>query len=126
MSSEKCNSSKSFLICSSQVNLGLPRLLLPSKVRSSTALTGTVNCLLFTCPNHLNLPSFILSEIVASPNLSLKSLFLIRSSLVCPHIHLNILISATSILRSCAFLMDQHSVPYNIAGLSATPIKIPL
>ncbi|MFS7968144.1 hypothetical protein Hanom_Chr09g00794031 [Helianthus anomalus] len=62
---------------------------------------------IFTCPNHLNLSTFILSEIIATPNLSLKSPFLIRSNLVCPHIHNNILISATSILRVCAFLMDQ-------------------
>ncbi|MFS7983885.1 hypothetical protein Hanom_Chr11g00979901 [Helianthus anomalus] len=58
MSSERCNSNKSSLIRSSQVNLGLPIHLFPSTVRASTALTGAVVCLLFTCLNHLNLPSF--------------------------------------------------------------------
>ncbi|KAJ0939040.1 hypothetical protein HanRHA438_Chr02g0056571 [Helianthus annuus] len=64
-------------------------------------------------PKHLSLPSFILSEILVTPNLSLNTSFLIRSNLVWPHIHLNILISATSILRACVFLMAQHSVPFN-------------
>ncbi|MFS7984771.1 hypothetical protein Hanom_Chr11g00990481 [Helianthus anomalus] len=71
MSSERCNSTKSFLSLSSQVNLGLPLPLLPSTVMVSTALTGSVNCLLFTCPNHLNLPSFNLPDILATPNQSL-------------------------------------------------------
>ncbi|MFS7979833.1 hypothetical protein Hanom_Chr10g00932291 [Helianthus anomalus] len=71
MSSERCNSSKSCLIRSSQVNLGLPLLLIPSIVRISTTLTAVVVCLLFTCPNHLNLPSFILSNIFVTPDISL-------------------------------------------------------
>src|ERR1043165_6673915 len=119
MSSERCNSMRSCLIRASQVNLGLPLFLLPSTTHASTALTGAVVHLLFTCQNHLNLPSFILSDILATPNLSLKTSFLIRSILVCPPIHLSILISATSILRACVFLIAQHSVPYNIAGLIA-------
>ncbi|KAJ0432876.1 hypothetical protein HanIR_Chr17g0864071 [Helianthus annuus] len=118
MSSERCNSSKSCLIRSSQVSLGLPLLLLPSTQRVSTTLTVAVNGLLFTCPNHLNLPSLILLDILATPSLSLKTSFLIRSNLVCPHIR-NILISATSILRVCVFLIAQQSVQYKIAGLTA-------
>ncbi|KAJ0579234.1 hypothetical protein HanHA300_Chr04g0115741 [Helianthus annuus] len=110
----------------------LPNPLIPSNFGSAstppplhlegfkTTLTGSVVCLLFTCPNHLNLPSFILSDILATSNISLKTSFLIRSNLVWPHIHLSILISATSILRACTSLMAQHSVPYNIAGLIAT------
>ncbi|MFS7953355.1 hypothetical protein Hanom_Chr07g00617571 [Helianthus anomalus] len=120
MSSERCNSTKSCLICSSHVSLGLPLPLLPSKVRVSITLTGAVVSLRFTCPNHLNLPSLIFSDILATPNLSLKTSFLIRSNLVCPHIHLSILISATSILRACVFLIAQQSVPYSIASLTAT------
>ncbi|KAJ0743985.1 hypothetical protein HanPI659440_Chr10g0382221 [Helianthus annuus] len=120
MSSERCNSIKSCLIRSSQINLVLPLLLLPSTMKFSTALTGVVVCLLFTCPNHLNPPSLIFSDILATPTLSLKTSFLIRSNLVYSHIHLSILIFATSILRACAFLMAQHSVPYNIAGLTTT------
>src|ERR1043165_3712667 len=108
MSSERCNSMRSCLIRPSQVNLGLPLFLLPSTTHASTALTGAVFRLLFTCPNHLNLPSVILSDILATPNLSLKTSFLIQSSLVCPHIHLSILISTTSILRVCVVLISQH------------------
>ncbi|MFS7913037.1 hypothetical protein Hanom_Chr15g01385421 [Helianthus anomalus] len=120
MLSERCNFCRSCLTRSSQVILGLPLLLLPSTSRVSTTLTGSIVCLLFTCPNHLNLPSFILSDILVTSNISLKTSFLIRSNLVWSHIHLSILISATSILRACTSLMAQHSVPYNIAGLIAT------
>ncbi|MFS8003498.1 hypothetical protein Hanom_Chr13g01214681 [Helianthus anomalus] len=120
MFSERCNFCKSCLTRSSQVILGLPLLLLPSTSRVSTTLTGSIVCLIFTCPNHLNLPPFILSDILATSNISLKTSFLIRSNLVWPHIHLSILISATSILRACTSLMAQHSVPYNMAGLIAT------
>ncbi|MFS7988232.1 hypothetical protein Hanom_Chr11g01032251 [Helianthus anomalus] len=76
MSSERCNSSKSCLICSSHVSLSLPLPLLPSTIRVSTTLTGAVVSLRFTCPNHLNLPS-IFSDILATPNLTLKTTFLI-------------------------------------------------
>ncbi|MFS7997838.1 hypothetical protein Hanom_Chr12g01146661 [Helianthus anomalus] len=82
MFSERCNLCKSCLIRSSQVILGLPLLLLPSTSRVSTTLTGSIVGLLFTCPNHLNLPPFILSDILATSNLSLKTSFLIRSNLV--------------------------------------------
>ncbi|KAJ0865485.1 hypothetical protein HanRHA438_Chr12g0541021 [Helianthus annuus] len=120
MFSERCNLCKSCLIRSSQVILGLPLLLHPSTSRVSTTLTSYIICLIFTCLNHLNLPSFILCDILATSNLPLKTSFLIRSNLLCPHIHLSILISATSILRACTSLMAQQSVPNNIAGLIAT------
>ncbi|MFS7916751.1 hypothetical protein Hanom_Chr03g00181011 [Helianthus anomalus] len=120
MSPKRCKSSKSFLIRSSQVIFGLPLLLLPSTVSVSTILIGSVIYLLLTCPNHLNLPSLILSEIQTTPNPALKTPFLILSNLVCPHIHLNILISATSSFRAWIFLMAQQSVPYSIEGLIAT------
>ncbi|MFS7982246.1 hypothetical protein Hanom_Chr10g00960571 [Helianthus anomalus] len=76
MSSEMCKSIKSCLIRSSQVSFGLPLLLFPS-----TVLNVVVVCLLLTCPNHLNLPSLILSAILATrnliryTNLSLKTSF---------------------------------------------------
>ncbi|MFS7917735.1 hypothetical protein Hanom_Chr03g00192681 [Helianthus anomalus] len=120
MSSERCNYNKSFLICSSHVNLGPPLLLFPSTMRISTVLTGAVVGLLFTCPNHRNLPSFILPDILVTPNFSLKTSFLIWSNLVYPYIHLGLLISAISILRAYVFLIAQQSIPYNIAGLTAT------
>ncbi|MFS8019635.1 hypothetical protein Hanom_Chr15g01406051 [Helianthus anomalus] len=100
MSSKRCKSSKSCLIRSSHVIFGLPLLLLPCTASVSTILTGSDVCLLLTCPNHLSLPSLILSEILATPNLSLKTSFLILSNLVCPHIHLSILIYATSSFRA--------------------------
>ncbi|MFS7916917.1 hypothetical protein Hanom_Chr03g00182981 [Helianthus anomalus] len=61
MSSERCKYSKSCLIRSSQFIFSLPLLLLPSIMSFSTVLTVAATCLLLTCPNHLNLPSFILS-----------------------------------------------------------------
>ncbi|MFS8023293.1 hypothetical protein Hanom_Chr16g01449791 [Helianthus anomalus] len=69
MSLERCNPSKSCLIRSSHVNLGMPLLLLLSKVRVSTTLTGSVVCLLFTCLNYLNLSFLILSDNLATPNI---------------------------------------------------------
>ncbi|MFS8009407.1 hypothetical protein Hanom_Chr14g01284351 [Helianthus anomalus] len=78
MSSERCHSNKSFLIRSSQISLGLPLLLPPSTVRVSTVLTVSIACLLLTCPNHLNRPSLILSDILATPNISLKTSFLLH------------------------------------------------
>ncbi|MFS7927069.1 hypothetical protein Hanom_Chr04g00304601 [Helianthus anomalus] len=56
-------------------------------------------------PKPFNLPSFIIFPILATPNLFLKTSFLIRSNLVCSHIHLNILISATSILHARWFIV---------------------
>ncbi|KAL5184759.1 tRNA 2'-phosphotransferase 1 [Glycine soja] len=51
----------------------------------------------------------------ATPTLSLIASFLILSCRVLPHIHRNILISATPTLFSCWLLTAQHSVPYKIA-----------
>ncbi|MFS7933851.1 hypothetical protein Hanom_Chr04g00384641 [Helianthus anomalus] len=69
MSLERCDSSKSCLIRSSHVSCGLPLLLLPSStLRFSTLPTAAAVCLLLlTCPDHLNLPSLILSDILATP-----------------------------------------------------------
>lgn len=65
----------------------------------SEALTSshwTYGHLLITCPNHLSLASLILSTMEATAILSWIYSFLILSHLVCPQIHLNILISTTS------------------------------
>ncbi|MFS8020687.1 hypothetical protein Hanom_Chr16g01418531 [Helianthus anomalus] len=56
----------------------------PLPTRVSTVLTDAVVCLLFTCPNHLNLPSFILSDILATLNLHSKPHFLSDLTL-CAH-----------------------------------------
>ncbi|MFS7997648.1 hypothetical protein Hanom_Chr12g01144261 [Helianthus anomalus] len=84
-------------------------------MRVSIALTGFIVCFLFTCPNHFNLSSFILSDILVT-----HTYFFIQSNLVCPYIHLNIIISTTSILHACVFLMAQQFVPYNIVGVIVT------
>ncbi|KAM0003120.1 hypothetical protein Hdeb2414_s0006g00197051 [Helianthus debilis subsp. tardiflorus] len=114
MSSERCNSSKTYLICSFHVSLGLPLPLLPSTVRVSTTLTGVIVSLRFTCPNHFNLPSLIFSDILVTPNIFLKTSFLFRSNIVCPHIHISILISATSILCVCVFLIAEPRLIVNL------------
>ena len=100
--SDRFNACRSILICSSHVLLGLPRPRLPSTWIPSTLLTGSVTPLLRTWPNHLHLFSLSLSLIVVIPNFSLYTLFGILSSLVQLHIHLSILISATSNLRTSA------------------------
>ena len=119
MPSERFNPRKSTFICLSQVLLSLSRLLLPSTIMLSTLLTGAPRVFLYTCPNHLNLFSRVFPEIGATPSLSINSWFLIRSINVCPHIHLDIHFSVTSILCSKIFLTGQNLVPYSIAGLIA-------
>ena len=52
--------------------------------------------------------------------------FLILSILVTPLTHLNILISATSNLFSCAFFTAHVSAPYIIAGLTTVLYTFPL
>ncbi|KAK7086884.1 hypothetical protein SK128_003007 [Halocaridina rubra] len=52
--------------------------------------------------------------------------FLILSLLVTPHIHLNILISATSSFFSCVFFIAHVSAPYIIAGLTTVLCTLPL
>lgn len=61
MSLEMSKSSRSCLIHSSQVSLGLPLLFFPSIMRLSTALTEFVVCLLMICLNHLSLPFYLIS-----------------------------------------------------------------
>uniref|UniRef100_A0A0V0HMJ8 Putative ovule protein n=1 Tax=Solanum chacoense TaxID=4108 RepID=A0A0V0HMJ8_SOLCH len=55
-----------------------------------------------------------------SPTFSRVTSFLILSLLVCPHIHLNILISTTCIFWTCDFLIGQHSTLYNTIDLITT------
>jgi len=51
--------------------------------------------LLCTCPNNLNIILLIFSTTEVTTIISKTTSFLIISQLVCPHIHLKILISAT-------------------------------
>ena len=60
-------------------------------------------------PSQTSFSNFI--SYVATPKCSRKRSFLILSFLFLPHIYLNILISATSILCICCFLIGQHFTP---------------
>ncbi|MFS7998966.1 hypothetical protein Hanom_Chr12g01160291 [Helianthus anomalus] len=71
---KEVQSNNSFLISSSHVNFVLPLLLLPSTL--GTHLTVAVVCLLLACPNHLNLLSLILSDILVTSKLKKKTPFL--------------------------------------------------
>ena len=66
---------------------------------------------------HLSLPSCTFFDISTTLVDPLIYSFLILSSLVIPDIHLNILISATSIFFSSVFFILAVSVPYSMAGL---------
>ncbi|GKF54260.1 hypothetical protein Tco_0161170, partial [Tanacetum coccineum] len=63
----------SYLSLSSHLSLGLPLLLEPPTNKDSTLLTGVVCGLLLRCPNHLNLPSLILSIIESTSCSALKT-----------------------------------------------------
>ena len=71
-----------------------------------------------TCPYHPSLFSCIFLCISVTFILFWISSFLILSHLVTPCAHLNIFISAMSILLSCDFLIAHVSVPYVMAGLT--------
>lgn len=97
---------------------GLPLPLLTSSTTNhSHLLTITSTFLLFTCPNHLNLTSLILSSRETTPTLSPIFSFQVLSLLIFPHI---CLISATSIFWTWKFLIGQHYAAYNIVGLATT------
>lgn len=63
----------------------------------SHLLTRASTLFLFICPIHLSLAFLTLSNTKITPTLSQIFSFLILSLLVCPYIHLNILISTTFI-----------------------------
>ena len=65
-----------------------------------------------TCPYHFNLLSCTFFVIPPTFVVHLILSFLFLSSLVTPHIHRSILISATSNLFSCAFVNAHVSVQY--------------
>ena len=112
LSAVKLQAAMSLFTTSTQVNFGLPLVLLaPSTCIVSLRLTGAVIGLRCTCPNHLNRLSLILSPIGATPKLPRMNSFLILSFLVLPLSHLNILISATLVLCMCCLLAAQHSAP---------------
>ena len=118
-------SEKSFLMQSNHLRFGLPLLLFPSTSIVITLLPTYSSSLLYTCPYHFNLLSCTFLDISPTFVVPLILSCLILSSLVTPLIHLNILISATSNLFSCAFFTAQVSAPYAIAGLTTVLYTFP-
>ncbi|GJX46230.1 hypothetical protein Tco_0271420 [Tanacetum coccineum] len=126
MSSDKRSSFILSFILSSHLSFGLPFILNPSTTKASTLLTGVDCGLLLTCLNHLNRHSLILLMIVSTSSSALYTPLGTMSSIVLPQVHLSILNSATSILLARAFVIGQHTDPYNIEGLIATLQNFPL
>ena len=114
MSSLRQSSFRSFLILSSHLSKGLPLLLTPSIDIDSTLLSGAVWSLLLTCPNHRKRPSLNLLMMVPTSSLVLKTPVRLLSSMVLPHVHLSILISATSIRYAWAFVIGQLLPLYRV------------
>ena len=108
------NSSRSILILSSHLRLGLPSGLFPSSFIASPLLSP----IRATCPAHLILLGFITRTILGEEyRLLSSSLYsflhsLVTSSLLCPNILLNTLFSNTFRLRSSLSAIDRVSHPY--------------
>src|SRR5260221_623778 len=67
-----------------------------------------------TCPNLLNLPCRTTSNTHSIPNRPNNSSFVFLSFNVTPHIHLTIILSALSNLRTSSAFITQVSLPYTI------------
>ena len=111
-------SDKSILKLSNHLRFGLPLLLFTGTSIAITLLPTYSSSLLNTCPYHFNLHSCTFLDISPTFVVPLILSFLILSSFVTPLVHLNIFISATSNLFSCAFVTAQVSAPHIIAGLT--------
>src|SRR5205814_8039097 len=107
----------SSLILSIHLILGLPLFLLPITF-IWRALFGSLSMsILETCPNHLNLLSWILSTTVDfRPIIFITSSFLSLCSRDTPRIPRSQPISFTSTLSSSTFFRVQHSLPYRSTG----------
>lgn len=104
--------------------LGLPISLLPWTSISIACLPTWSSSLLSRCLYLLSpFPHFLWYFYYLFYPLMYS--FLILSSLVTPHIHFNILISATSILFSSVLFIHTASVPHNMAGLITVVWKFP-
>ena len=117
-------SDKSFLMLSNHHHFHLPLLLFPGTSIPITLLPTYSSSFLITCPYHFNLLSCIFLDIYPTFDVPLIFSFLIVSSLVTPFIHLNILISTTSNVLSCAFFTAHVSAPYIIAGLTTVLYRV--
>ena len=125
-SPDNSRSDKSFLMVSNHLRFGLPIFLFPCTSIAITLLRKYSSSLLNTCAYHFNLLSCTFLDIYPTFAGPVIISVHILSSLVTPLIHLNILISATSIFFSCAFFTAQVSAPCIIAGLTTVLYTFPL
>ena len=82
------------------VNFGLSLVITNNHI---TSPYYRINGLQYICPNHQNLFSLSLFSIGATPTMSRMLALLILSFLVLPHVHLNILISTTTLNASTRY-----------------------
>ena len=99
---------------------GLPLLLFPGTSIAITVLSTVSFYLLNSCPYRFNLLSCSFLDISPTSAVPLIPSFIIMSTLVTPHIHINILIPTASNFFSCAFFTAHVSAPYIMAGLPTT------
>src|SRR6266536_1190 len=99
---------------SCHVFLPLPLPFSPSTAISLHAATQSSLFLRSTCPNHLNLPRRTTSNTHSIPNRLNNSSFVFLSFNVTPHIHLTIILSAFSNLRTSSTFIAHVSLPYTI------------
>ncbi|MFS7898134.1 hypothetical protein Hanom_Chr00s028288g01767731 [Helianthus anomalus] len=87
------------------------------RVSTILTLTMVVTCLLLTSSHHLNFPSLILSDILATPNISLKISFLIlflkpdnSTTLLIPHIMASNKYKHWKLFQTGYFLHNQSTI----------------
>jgi len=94
----------------------LPLFLLPLTLQLITLVSNLLASILLTCPNHLNLPLWILSHCCCL--LELTSNIFILCSLETPNDFINDDISKASIFLMSAFLNVKHSEPHKNTGIT--------
>nr|GEU47813.1 hypothetical protein [Tanacetum cinerariifolium] len=113
MSSDKRSSFKSCFTLSSHLSFGLPSSPYAVNYQSFNSSNW---CRLWSSPDMSEPPQLSFPHLVDdSLNFKLRSIYSIRDHVeqCLPQVHLSILNSATSILLARAFVIGQHSDPYN-------------